>query len=164
MQGQRVMMKGGAEGELLSEVAVLPPEPCQLAELKEEAVHELQWAANVQEHMESWREISKECGGGSICEHGRRRSQCKECGGSSICEHGRRRSNCKDCGGGSICVHGRRRNRCKDCGGGSICEHGRRRTQCKDCGGGSICEHGRQRRSEERRVGKECRSRWSPYH
>ena len=24
-----------------------------------------------------------------------------------------------------------------------------------------ICEH---RRSEERRVGKECRSRWSPYH
>src|SRR5256885_11693167 len=23
---------------------------------------------------------------------------------------------------------------------------------------------GRQRRSEERRVGKECRSRWSPYH
>src|SRR2546429_4323030 len=24
--------------------------------------------------------------------------------------------------------------------------------------------HGRQHRSEERRVGKECRSRWSPYH
>ena len=23
---------------------------------------------------------------------------------------------------------------------------------------------GRQKRSEERRVGKECRSRWSPYH
>ena len=28
-----------------------------------------------------------------------------------------------------------------------------------------ICErHGRPMRSEERRVGKECRSRWSPYH
>ena len=24
--------------------------------------------------------------------------------------------------------------------------------------------HGLSRRSEERRVGKECRSRWSPYH
>ena len=24
--------------------------------------------------------------------------------------------------------------------------------------------HGNQQRSEERRVGKECRSRWSPYH
>src|SRR2546430_2380107 len=24
--------------------------------------------------------------------------------------------------------------------------------------------HGAQKRSEERRVGKECRSRWSPYH
>ena len=28
----------------------------------------------------------------------------------------------------------------------------------------SDMEHGRTRRSEERRVGKECRSRWSPYH
>ena len=28
-----------------------------------------------------------------------------------------------------------------------------------------ICEHlGENGRSEERRVGKECRSRWSPYH
>ena len=25
-------------------------------------------------------------------------------------------------------------------------------------------KHGTSRRSEERRVGKECRSRWSPYH
>ena len=25
-------------------------------------------------------------------------------------------------------------------------------------------KHGEQERSEERRVGKECRSRWSPYH
>ena len=30
-------------------------------------------------------------------------------------------------------------------------------TTCKD-----ICPYGE--RSEERRVGKECRSRWSPYH
>ena len=25
---------------------------------------------------------------------------CKDCGGRSICEHGRERSRCKDCGGG----------------------------------------------------------------
>src|SRR5260370_9631253 len=31
------------------------------------------------------------------------------------------------------------------------------------CHGGEIVS-GKQRRSEERRVGKECRSRWSPYH
>src|SRR5256884_2932262 len=31
----------------------------------------------------------------------------------------------------------------------------------RDAGGGRA---GRRRRSEERRVGKECRSRWSPYH
>ena len=28
----------------------------------------------------------------------------------------------------------------------------------------SRLENGKQTRSEERRVGKECRSRWSPYH
>ena len=39
-----------------------------------------------------------------------------------------------------------------------------------ECGGHSLlfdCGEGTQtaaRRSEERRVGKECRSRWSPYH
>ena len=27
-----------------------------------------------------------------------------------------------------------------------------------------VSRRGRTRRSEERRVGKECRSRWSPYH
>ena len=31
-------------------------------------------------------------------------------------------------------------------------------------GTAQIALHRRQRRSEERRVGKECRSRWSPYH
>ena len=29
---------------------------------------------------------------------------------------------------------------------------------------GSLSVHDNQLRSEERRVGKECRSRWSPYH
>src|SRR3712207_6910036 len=29
---------------------------------------------------------------------------------------------------------------------------------------GGLAAHVRARRSEERRVGKECRSRWSPYH
>ena len=45
--------------------------------------------------------MCQECGGGSLCEHGRQRSRCKECGGSGICEHGRRRSTCKECGGSS---------------------------------------------------------------
>ena len=31
-------------------------------------------------------------------------------------------------------------------------------------GFGALAELGPQLRSEERRVGKECRSRWSPYH
>src|SRR2546426_1734303 len=31
-------------------------------------------------------------------------------------------------------------------------------------GGGPVRRRCRDRRSEERRVGKECRSRWSPYH
>src|SRR5260370_13628985 len=31
-------------------------------------------------------------------------------------------------------------------------------------GAGPLALRDRQRRSEERRVGKECRSRWSPYH
>jgi hypothetical protein len=44
---------------------------------------------------------TQECGGGSICEHGRRKSRCKECGGGSICEHGRIKSRCKQCGSGS---------------------------------------------------------------
>ena len=47
----------------------------------------------------------------------RERRYCKDCGGVSICQHGKRRSRCKDCGGGSICQHGKRRVRCKDCKG-----------------------------------------------
>ena len=38
---------------------------------------------------------------------GGRRYRRKDCGGSSICEHGRQRYHCKDCGGSSICEHGR---------------------------------------------------------
>ena len=64
-------------------------------------------------------------GGASICEHGRRRSQCKECGGASICEHGRQRHECRSVAGLNL--------RARPCGalgvrsavGGSICEHGR---------------------------------------
>ena len=41
--------------------------------------------------------MCKDCGGSSICVHGRQRSRCKECGGSGICEHGRVRSLCKEC-------------------------------------------------------------------
>ena len=61
------------------------------------------------------------------------RSSCKECGGGSICGHGRVRARCKECGGGSICEHGRVRSVCKECGGGSICEHGRKRNYCMLC-------------------------------
>ena len=61
----------------------------------------------------------------------------KECGGSSICEHGKQCSQCKEYGGGSFCTHGRRRNVCKEYGGKGFCEHGRQHSQCKDCGGGS---------------------------
>jgi hypothetical protein len=53
----------------------------------------------------------KECGGGSICEHGRRRSRCKECGGSQICEHGRERTARSAVGD----QHGRVRSKCKEC-------------------------------------------------
>ena len=60
---------------------------------------------------------------------------CKECGGASICEHGRMRSKCKECGGASICEHGRRRSKCKECGGSEICEHGRRRSNARSAVG-----------------------------
>ena len=44
-------------------------------------------------------------------------AKCKECGGASICVHGRERCRCKECGGGAICEHGRQRSTCKECGG-----------------------------------------------
>ena len=62
--------------------------------------------------------------GGSICEHGRRRTRCKECGGASICEHGRDRYQCRECGGARMCEHGLQRLHCMAC---SQCEHGQAR-------------------------------------
>ena len=55
--------------------------------------------------------MCKQCGGGSICEHGRIRSRCKDCGGSEICEHGRHKFGCRECGGSSFCDHGRKAER-----------------------------------------------------
>src|SRR2546430_6260229 len=54
--------------------------------------------------------------------------------------------------------------RCAECGG-SGAARGSRSTSCGTCGGsGEVRRAARSMRSEERRVGKECRSRWSPYH
>src|SRR3712207_7724571 len=54
-------------------------------------------------------------------------------------------------------------------GGGTSLVRGRRRCGSRPCGDGRLRPQPRARddpgrRSEERRVGKECRSRWSPYH
>ena len=35
---------------------------------------------------------------------------------------------------------------------------------CPDCKSETVVKWSVRKRSEERRVGKECRSRWSPYH
>src|SRR5215207_11014694 len=40
----------------------------------------------------------------------------------------------------------------------------RGRAEDRDYAAGVVAADGDVRRSEERRVGKECRSRWSPYH
>ena len=77
----------------------------------------------------------KECGGASICEHGRQRSRCKECGGSSICEHGRQRSHARSAVGHAICEHGRERSTCKECGGSQYASTVVSALQCKECGG-----------------------------
>src|SRR2546429_8245814 len=48
---------------------------------------------------------------------------------------------------------------------GFFCAHGPRGRRGKSCDGPlHLDPENRARRSEERRVGKECRSRWSPYH
>ena len=86
-----------------------------------------------------------DCGGASLCTHGRVRSGCKDCGGSSVCIHGRIKYVCKDCGGSSLCTHGRVKNMCKQCGGSSICTHGKYRWRCKECGGSALCTHGKDR-------------------
>ena len=43
------------------------------------------------------------------------KTTCKECGGGAICEHNRRRSICKECGGGAICEHKKEKNKCEKC-------------------------------------------------
>jgi hypothetical protein len=87
----------------------------------------------------------KECGGKSICEHGRTRTYCVDCGGGSMCEHKKRKDRCEECadlyGRHQYCEHNRLKTSCHDCVGGSICEHGTRRTRCVECEGGTICEH-----------------------
>jgi hypothetical protein len=80
------------------------------------------------------------------CPHGKvNKSACKECGGTSICEHGRTRTYCKECGGGSLCEHEKRKDRCADCahlyGRHQYCEHGSFKNTCVTCKGGGICEH-----------------------
>ena len=83
----------------------------------------------------------KQC---NACPHGKASAaRCLDCGGSSLCIHGRMKSVCKDCGGSSVCVHGRRKYVCKECGGSSLCTHGRVKNTCRQCGGSSICAHGK---------------------
>ena len=97
------------------------------------------------EHGKMNKSACKECGGASICEHGRTRTYCKECEGGSLCEHKQRKDRCADCeplyGRHQYCEHGKLKTICKECEGGSICEHGKRRTRCLKCEGGSLCEH-----------------------
>ena len=49
------------------------------------------------------------------------RHRCRDCGGTSVCEHGRVRAECCDCGGTSVCEHGRLRRKRRDCGN-FLCE------------------------------------------
>lgn len=76
------------------------------------------------------------------------RYRCVQCGGGAICEHGRRRTVCKECVGSGVCQHDKLRYRCKECGGGSICEHGRHRFQCRICN----WAHWDKKRKGERRI------------
>ena len=77
------------------------------------------------------------------------RSQCKECGGSSICEHGKQRSQCKECGGSQVCEHGRSGETDTSARSAGAQGHLRARSAggggAKECGGSDICEHGRER-------------------
>ena len=69
----------------------------------------------------------------SMCQHGRKKSQCRTCGGSGFCKHDRLKSRCFACGGSSFCSHGRKRSQCKDCKGSGLCVHLRQKSQCRDC-------------------------------
>lgn len=81
------------------------------------------------------------------CIHGRAKTHCRECGGGGICEHSKKRDSCRLCCPQSFCVHDRRKNTCKECGGSQICKHNKTRSICALCGGGSVCKHRIQSRS-----------------
>jgi len=96
-------------------------------------------------HGKKNKSACKECGGASICPHGRSKTYCKECKGGSLCIHKKRKDRCADCielyGRHQYCEHKCMKTTCIECEGGSICEHGKRRTRCIDCEGGTVCEH-----------------------
>ena len=79
----------------------------------------------------------KDCGGASICEHGRRRSQYKEYGGSHVRawqeEVAVQSARCKECGGASVCKYNRQKSTCKECGVASFCEHDKYKSKCSEC-------------------------------
>lgn len=77
------------------------------------------------------------------CKHGYlNKSACRDCGGNSICAHGKYRTYCQECDGGALCLHKTRKDRCSICRNGThFCEHNTLRTSCTLCLGGSICEH-----------------------
>src|SRR2546430_9489568 len=59
------------------------------------------------------------------------------------------------------------KKRCQKCDNGQGVKMTTHRKRREHGGGASVSKHAMQRllhRSEERRVGEECRSRWSPYH
>src|SRR2546422_10991063 len=72
----------------------------------------------------------------------------------------RRGHQAADPGGDRGAVQGHRDGRPHDGGAGQAAH---RRPLGRPGGPAAVLEEG-DRRSEERRVGKECRSRWSPYH
>jgi hypothetical protein len=73
------------------------------------------------------------CGGGGLCEHGKKFSKCKECGSTTFCDHGIMRRLCKNCHGKGVCPHGRIIDICKECHGCNICPHEKQRKQCQIC-------------------------------
>ena len=55
--------------------------------------------------------LDRECGGGRLCEHKKRKHECIECGGVGLCPHKRRPKACHDCkmDHNTLCPHSRRR-------------------------------------------------------
>ena len=63
------------------------------------------------------------------------RSHCKECGGASICEHGRQRHRCKECGGSQSASTVVSAHSARSAVGHGICEHGRVRSSARSAAG-----------------------------